>query len=996
MGALNELTSAGRRFGKSLLGLRKRLPGACSTWALALFTFGVGFLPVFSRPGYESALLMGLLVPSVTALCVARGASLAGTAERTLMRGLRLAGTHALAISLVLSLHALRVGWCDPTRDLVLLALGPVAGIVMAGFWGSCVSIARGAVPSKSLRRTRWTMFALCAPLMTITVSVVHFYASPVVFAFDPFVGFFAGSPYDTGFDPSVRLLSYRAGSFGLWLLLWSMSRHVTIVADGRLRLRCFVEWNEAWRPRLMGDVEPLVLTLAILGLGLFGAVTSFGEELGHRSSTSHIRQSLGRTFISGRCEIVHGPGQKQRQVRRLADDCDAWLTRLERRLGQAGIGHVTAYVFDGAQQKEMLMGAANTQIAKPWRREIYLNTANYPDDVVGHELAHVVAGLVGQGPFHIAGSLGGWLPNPGLIEGLAVALAPDEDGDLTELEWSAALLRIGKLPRVPQLFSLDFLGHSGPLAYTVAGAFVEWLGQHHGKRAVRAWYSGRHIDVATGQTLAELERRFIARLSEVALPDGALDAARARFARLGVYSRRCPHAVDRALSEAEQLLSVGDADSACRLFDAARRLDPTEIRARFGLGECAERGSETDQFDRATRAYAAIFDDANLPSVIRQRALEKQADLFLRKGRSELARPIYERLLTETFDAERHRSLEIRLHAKNPVEIDAVRELFLGRDGEPSWDVAVQELLRWSEANPSDGVADYLLGRNFWQRGQESIAVEHLDTALQRGIDIPIVHAEASRLRTIAACALGDRGRAVAGADQLLGEPALRTPRRVGLLRVVERCAGRLVGDDWPEAAIPGPSVAASLTVPAAVAPVVAKPSPAGEFDGDGFGCPDGMLPIRGGSFWVGSNSGTASPDERPRFQTRVRGFCLDRTEVTVEKYAHCVASGHCRAALGHSSSCNARHGDRAAHPVNCVDQLQATTYCAERHQRLPTEIEWEYAARGGSRSLTYPWGEGSPDGRACWKQPTSCRVASYAAGAFGLYDMSGNVWEW
>jgi formylglycine-generating enzyme required for sulfatase activity/tetratricopeptide (TPR) repeat protein len=1025
------LTSNSQRLFARVSGGLKRLPIAASTWVLGLLTFAIGFMPVFARPGYESALLLGLLAPALTALSVARAAPLVGTAELTLRAGLRRAAAHALAVTLALSLQALRAGWCDPAHDLTLLALGPIAGIFTAAAWGATVSLLWSRVPGGRVLRSAVLGLALLAPLLTALVSVARFYASPVVFAFDPFVGFFAGSPYDTGFDPTSRLLSYRAGTLGLCLWIWGISRHVVLGSDLRLRLTFSVEWGRVLPRKLRGEADPVVLLLATFGFCLFGAITTDGEALGHRSSTAFIRRSLGRSLTVGRCEIVYGFGQKLRQVQRLGNDCDAWLTRLERRLGQGGTGHVTVYVFDGAPQKELLMGAANTQIAKPWRKEIYLNAANYPDDVVGHELAHVVGGLTGAGPFHIAGSLNGWLPNPGLIEGLAVALAPDEDGDLTEREWSAALQRIGKLPRIPQLFSLDFLGHSGPLAYTVAGAFVEWVGQRHGKRAVRRWYSGESLEHATGLPVEQLEQSFVTELASVNLPDGALDAARARFARLGVYSRRCPHAVDRALAEADQRLGMGDAVGACRAFESARSLDRTELRARFGLGECAERNFEADQSSAALSTYATIASDTTLPLAVRQRAFEKQADLYLRQGHVDQARPIYARLLTETFDSERRRSLEVRLHAKAPVEIDALRELLLGRDTEPAWDVAVQQLLRWSESNPADGVADYLLGRNFWQRGRETVAVQHLDTALERGIEIPIVRAEAQRLRSIAACALGDKDRARWGAEQLAHEAALPSPRRLGLLRVVERCTGRRVNDDWPElaptgggASTPAPTaavtasalnlepanvatanvapanVATANVVPANVAAsnaVSSTPKSMGlQFDSDAFECPASMLPIRGGAFWVGSSANTRSADERPRFQTKLRGFCLDRTEVTVAAYAQCVDRGECRDALGHSASCNARHRDRANHPINCVEHGQAAAYCAQRNARLPTEVEWEYAARGGARSLKYPWGDASPDSRACWKQPSSCPVASYPPGAFGLFDMSGNVWEW
>ncbi|HEX6764059.1 MAG TPA: SUMF1/EgtB/PvdO family nonheme iron enzyme, partial [Polyangiaceae bacterium] len=92
----------------------------------------------------------------------------------------------------------------------------------------------------------------------------------------------------------------------------------------------------------------------------------------------------------------------------------------------------------------------------------------------------------------------------------------------------------------------------------------------------------------------------------------------------------------------------------------------------------------------------------------------------------------------------------------------------------------------------------------------------------------------------------------------------------------------------------------------------------------------------------------------------------------------------------------CNFGRTERRFHPMNCVDWESADRYCKTRNARLPTEAEFEYAARGGSEYRTYPWGDAGPDGRACWKHNGTCEVKSFSSGAFGLYDVSGNVWEW
>jgi hypothetical protein len=156
-------------------------------------------------------------------------------------------------------------------------------------------------------------------------------------------------------------------------------------------------------------------------------------------------------------------------------------------------------------------------------------------------------------------------------------------------------------------------------------------------------------------------------------------------------------------------------------------------------------------------------------------------------------------------------------------------------------------------------------------------------------------------------------------------------------------------------------------------------------------------MALVAGGEFWVGSKATEhMSEDESPRFLTRVMSFCADVTEVTVAAYNECVASGRCTRASTKRKLCNGGHAERSNHPINCVTFTQAEAYCSAHAARLPTEVEWEYMARGGSAYLKYPWGEEPPDGHACWKHVGTCPVKSYPAGAFGLFDVSGNVWEW
>jgi sulfatase modifying factor 1 len=142
-----------------------------------------------------------------------------------------------------------------------------------------------------------------------------------------------------------------------------------------------------------------------------------------------------------------------------------------------------------------------------------------------------------------------------------------------------------------------------------------------------------------------------------------------------------------------------------------------------------------------------------------------------------------------------------------------------------------------------------------------------------------------------------------------------------------------------------------------------------------------------------MGSNDGL--PEEKPRHRVAVRSFCMDTTEVTAAAYQGCQQGGRCTPA-GHTIFCTADRPGFGDHPINCVDWDQARTFCEQAGGRLPTEREWEYAARAGAEQRPYAWGAEPPDGRCCYSHSGTCKVGSYPPGPFGLHDLTGNVWEW
>jgi formylglycine-generating enzyme required for sulfatase activity len=201
------------------------------------------------------------------------------------------------------------------------------------------------------------------------------------------------------------------------------------------------------------------------------------------------------------------------------------------------------------------------------------------------------------------------------------------------------------------------------------------------------------------------------------------------------------------------------------------------------------------------------------------------------------------------------------------------------------------------------------------------------------------------------------------------------------------------------PKASAPAPvaaPVAASVAAPVAASGTSAK---AGADISDCQACP-ALIAIPAGSFSMGSNASDAS--ERPAHAVSVSApFAIGKYEVTVAQWNACADANAC-------PRLSAASNPSPAAPVRDVSWDDAQVYVkwlattSGKPYRLPTEAEWEYAARAGT-STRYWWGEQMAAGKAnckdCgppWRADTPGNAGSFAPNPWGLYDMNGSVWEW
>ena len=179
-------------------------------------------------------------------------------------------------------------------------------------------------------------------------------------------------------------------------------------------------------------------------------------------------------------------------------------------------------------------------------------------------------------------------------------------------------------------------------------------------------------------------------------------------------------------------------------------------------------------------------------------------------------------------------------------------------------------------------------------------------------------------------------------------------------------------------------------------------------------FGCgakvgtvaPEGMVLIPAGEFLMGSE---ASNNEGPVHTVYVDAFYIDKYEVTNAQYKQFIDANpqwqkdRIDRTLHDGTYLALWNGNdyppkRASHPVVYVSWYAAIAYAEWAGKRLPTEAEWEKAARGGLTGKKYPWGDDLDSSKANYNHNAKdiTPVGSYPPNGYGLYDMAGNVWEW
>lgn len=754
------------------------------------------FVPLVDALGFEFAFVMALVGSFAAADLGGAAVRRARGAER---RGLERAGSPGVVVAelaagavvvnllllvlpmAIIALNAVRVRVCDWGFGVQAYLLLPVGSVVGATALGVVCGL---AVPAR--RRVLANALPHALVLAWLLTSVWRFYTEPPVFAYNAFGGYFPGNLYDENISLGAPL--YWSRALQVCCAVAALALAAVLVDAPTLRLAPLSN-------RRPIGARPRATAVAAAAGAIAALLWMRGDTLGFAVDGDAVRAELSGRYQTEHFVIHYEPSDAmERRIALIAEDHEFRYAQAVAAFG--GVepdGVIHSYYFSSADQKRRLFGAERVHMAKPWRREIFLNDYPFPHPILRHEIAHVIAGAFGDPLFGVSARRVAGVPalvNVGLVEGAAVAADwPGRyEATLTPHESVKAMADLGYMPPLHQLMSPGFFQFSAGRSYTTAGSFARFLLDRYGAERFRALYrSGGDFTAAYGRGLGELTAEWRAMIDAIELHPGAAEQVRERFRRGSILERPCPHAIARRRERAARLQARGDRGGAIAAMRSVCRDDPAEPRWRLDLASLL---LADERVDDAAALLLALADDEALSSTVRATAMLELVDIAARAGELADAGALLDRAAALPIEDDDRRIVVAKRFALDhggPAGAH-LRAYFWGAaPGEPHNAMALAgRAAAVTFAEPELAFGWYLLGRMMFLHDAFADALPYIERAHTLGLSHPLLARENARVGAIAAFHAGRM------ADVERFARVLDAPDQPAIVR--------LLGRDWLE----------------------------------------------------------------------------------------------------------------------------------------------------------------------------------------------------
>jgi hypothetical protein len=433
-----------------------------------------------------------------------------------------------LAIPLaILSVNAIFVPNCDYAEGLAFYLLLPCVTVTFG--------TALGIFCTVHYRHPRWAYLLYAGA--TIAYALYLGYFTPAIFSYNFFYGYFPGFSYDELLPLRWSLVLFRLFTLAVTaVVLWWSTVLCRITTPGMATTEKGVALLRALATRYLPVTLLLIAAAAV--------VFAFRCPLGWESTTGYVQKTLGGRVETENFTIYFDSTSTS------SDDLHSLIDEHEFRLHQVldafalhHTDHISTYIYPSSASKRRLIGAGETELAKPWSNEVHI-TRSSVEAALKHELVHVVAAPFGIRVLHASLS-------PGLTEGLAMAV-DGFWGYRTLSGYAAAIRAAGIAPPIRGLMNASgFMTNSSATSYVLSGAFCRYLIDRYGMRPLLQVYNSGEFEAAYNMTLDSLIAGWQRSLDSVAVSEGDKQCVDVMFRRPPIFGKICARVHARRLRAA-------------------------------------------------------------------------------------------------------------------------------------------------------------------------------------------------------------------------------------------------------------------------------------------------------------------------------------------------------------------------------------------------------------------------------------------------------------
>jgi|GEM_PF-1474453 len=604
-------------------------------------------------------------------------------------------------------------GDCSVTTGIEFFVLIPVISV----FFSTGV----GIFTSAFFGRRGFIVGSIVLSLVII-YSLVELYYQPGLFLFNSVFGYFPGPIYDKLIPITNSLILYRLNT-----VVWGFFLITLVVIKNRIGERS------------------LGLSTVLIFLSLICIIASsfiYSEKLGFQYSRDYIKQQvLGKSYKTDHFNIYYRPGTRaEKDIKLIALDHEWRYKQLSSYLDVHPNEKITSYIYPDTETRGKIIGAYRTTVANPVHKEIHLVYDGFPDDLLKHELVHVLSSQFGSDILKIS-------PMVGLIEGLAVAADWPQER-LTVHQWAKLLMESGRNIDMKTIMGIDFWLQPSTNSYTLMGSFCRFLIDKYGIDRFKKFYKsgdpevyGKNIDELIGSW-----KKFLDTLSPV---KNGRDMSDYRFSEKSITVEQCPREKEYFKLEGLRSFSNENYGQAVYNFTKAYDIGKNDPDIKTLLYYSYYYNSENGKL------MGISTNHSNGNSIEDSIVMNLKANVVWKKQGYESALKIYQQLENGPLTDGLKRSLDIKTELSNyEPELRSMYLNYLKTNNKTEQIVILEEMIsRYNFFAPGY----YLLGQLFFDMGDYTRAQKYALAAHTRGL--PTKQLRNYNLRTlgISLYAIGD-----------------------------------------------------------------------------------------------------------------------------------------------------------------------------------------------------------------------------------------------